>query len=1117
MATTVTAYPFDPTGMASSNLITGERQILVPPDWSDYYFILPLATPFFANGNFQLVLQPSGKVLQEGVDYVFCYRFYEATIQCAYPVYGGIYFMDKTLSGIVQLQYQTLGGEWTLDSTEIAAVLANQLLNPLVTTWEEVVNLPTQFPPVAHQWNIIDMTGATAIVSVLNQIVTALLQTGNAGLAAHLADFNNPHRVTATQVGLGNVQNYGMAANADAVAGTSTALYMSPATTVTAISTFALAPLNAHINNTDNPHFVTAVQVGLGNVQNYGWAATANAQAGIATTGYMNPANTAAAIATQALTPLNAHISNTDNPHDVTATQIGLGNVQNYPLATVAQAQAGTDNATYMTPYLVSQLLGGTSGLAGQLEAHIDNYSNPHEVTATQVGLGSVQNYGMAANADAVAGTATNLYMSPATTAAAITSQVGTAFEAHIVDYSNPHQVTSVEVGLGNVQNYPIATNAQAQLGTATNLYMTPANTTAAITTQVGNSLAAHLVNYDNPHQVTAAQVGAYTTAYIDTQINALSTGKLGVNAEAANSALLQGQDVQEIIASVTAGLPSTTKILYPPVNPYTNTSGVTINSGPTWTAIYAQPDYTPSATAPLAPITALVQGGEARGNEGVSPTYLVEIDPSFPANAKVECLAGDPMQVQFGYVLNATGGLTLYAYAPALRNTISMLMISDPLNNNVALTGTALDSAPANLVTMSQLIRDPTVKRHLPGPSEIAFPHGFDYTPVESIFAGGVGNAASNASPLGFLSVATTSAEVTSAQAIVTPWITEWRNMGRVVAYGNNAVRAASPVGAWGWNNTNSQIVSSATAMQAISTLLSSEPLPVMGAYQMEIELSSTDLGDESIGVCFGYVVADGVTYALQALRTPGATVVDAVNGILPGFNMASFGLFTVGINLFETNGQVLASNTSALTWGDGTAGSTAGHETSYVPNATTAGTNGWANKGVVRIRITYDGVSTFTCETTDFNDTTGAYVAGAALTLDLATTTFAAGYLQGQLLSQPFTNYGGPRWGLSNYNQASCAYGILTCPDYYARYVDYTPGTDGTDPSGLYYYSGNPAVGTSGWSTLLMDTNPVLPGRLLYSDVNNTIWVVRRDGTLNPLPIIAYTGTAGSQILTT
>ncbi|MNJ69670.1 hypothetical protein D3C77_660460 [compost metagenome] len=46
--------------------------------------------------------------------------------------------------------------------------------------------------------------------------------------------------------------------------------------------------------------------------------------------------------------------------------------------------------------------------------------------------------------------------------------------------------MTKAQVGLGSVPNYAAATNAQAITGTATNLIMTPATTTAKVDDSIG-------------------------------------------------------------------------------------------------------------------------------------------------------------------------------------------------------------------------------------------------------------------------------------------------------------------------------------------------------------------------------------------------------------------------------------------------------------------------------------------------------------------------------------------------------------------------------------------------------------------------------------------------------
>jgi hypothetical protein len=71
--------------------------------------------------------------------------------------------------------------------------------------------------------------------------------------------------------------------------------------------------------------------------------------------------------------------------------------------------------------------------------------------------------------------------------------------------------------------------------------------TAAAIEARVGETgVATHISDYNNPHRVTAAQVGAPTTAAMNTAL----LSKLDATAQAADSKLLEGQTVAQIIAA---------------------------------------------------------------------------------------------------------------------------------------------------------------------------------------------------------------------------------------------------------------------------------------------------------------------------------------------------------------------------------------------------------------------------------------------------------------------------------------------------------------------------------------------------------------------------------------
>lgn len=86
---------------------------------------------------------------------------------------------------------------------------------------------------------------------------------------------------------------------------------------------------------------------------------------------------------------------------------------------------------------------------------------NAHGVTATTIGLNLVQNYRVATLAEAYTGTATNLYMTTDLVRAVVQNQVNAGMDAHILGKNNDHQVTKSQIGLALLENYAPATPAE--------------------------------------------------------------------------------------------------------------------------------------------------------------------------------------------------------------------------------------------------------------------------------------------------------------------------------------------------------------------------------------------------------------------------------------------------------------------------------------------------------------------------------------------------------------------------------------------------------------------------------------------------------------------------------
>ncbi len=215
------SYPFDPTGLSDANKVTNEVHVITPANYRDYHFIVPTHAPFF-RPNLVVVRHPSGEALIEGQDYFLGHLWIEATLKLGKPVFGSIQFYNlkdsdgnSTRPTMVQLlQYQTLGGEWTLDQAEILEILANTLYNPRTAKWEDVTDVPDTFPVISHAHDVAsDSMGYDDLIAVMEDILETMQ--------------NGPGDITKETIGLGNVQNYPMATNQQALEGTNAFTYMS--------------------------------------------------------------------------------------------------------------------------------------------------------------------------------------------------------------------------------------------------------------------------------------------------------------------------------------------------------------------------------------------------------------------------------------------------------------------------------------------------------------------------------------------------------------------------------------------------------------------------------------------------------------------------------------------------------------------------------------------------------------------------------------------------------------------------------------------------------------------------------------------------------------------------
>src|SRR6185312_3856585 len=269
MSTPVIRYPFDPTGVNPNNLVVGELQSMPA---RKIRAVAPEYGPFYTQG---LVITDMATNLSLAPDQFYCAELETmASVETGLEIMRIIMITDQTVSANISLQYQVVGGEYSASAQAIIDQIYNLNLDDRPAAWPVIIGKPAAFAPSAHLHDAGDLIGFEYTVAALDRISKAILlgdeashdaiykyiDLGTTSIASqiqalqnalnnHLADFNNPHKVTAAQVGA-----YTTAQSDANLSAAQTTLQNNINTVNSALTT--------HENNTSNPHLVTATQVG---------------------------------------------------------------------------------------------------------------------------------------------------------------------------------------------------------------------------------------------------------------------------------------------------------------------------------------------------------------------------------------------------------------------------------------------------------------------------------------------------------------------------------------------------------------------------------------------------------------------------------------------------------------------------------------------------------------------------------------------------------------------------------------------------------------------------------------------------------------------------------------
>lgn len=418
-------YPLDLTGVNPTNLV--EDEIHRTGEQHRRAFVLNYG-PFFTES--LVVKDLSGRVLVPHDDYYVLHPYERAQGLTGKEVANVIYVHNREIADpSIMVTAQYIGGEMNWSAATLQDMLDQIIFEDREVLWGDIIGVPEVFNPAPHMHDIGDTYGWEYIGYQLEQLRIAVLQgdehshldilnkirlmaetvaANENRLNRHVDDTNNPHGVTKHDVELGNLENLPYATPAEMITppADGSDRHITLKMLLTIMYDFAVADFERHLLDTGNPHDVTKVQVGLGNLINMVQITDAQAIqiAAVSTNDplfdtleYVSGRGLNRALRVYHSDYLAPHLRDRNNPHGVGKDQLGLGNVQDFPTADMDVSLAGTSQEHYITPAGVKLLAtkvfndlggvgGGGSGDNPAFTHHMTDTENPHGVTASQIG-----------------------------------------------------------------------------------------------------------------------------------------------------------------------------------------------------------------------------------------------------------------------------------------------------------------------------------------------------------------------------------------------------------------------------------------------------------------------------------------------------------------------------------------------------------------------------------------------------------------------------------------------------------------------------------------------------------------------------------------------------------
>lgn len=285
MNPTLNKYPLDLRGESTDNFVANEYHGLAHRRGQPYRAFVLDHGYFFTDS--VVIRDQGGTELIPDFDFMITHHSSEASKLTGQSVSGMVVILNTRVTDDVYVDAQMVGGDYC-SLTDILLNAIETLQNDTRSVdYQNIRGRPTAFTPGGHLHGLWELYGFDPYRAKILEMVEANLSEHRdrlddmrayvdreiaakaarrarieADLVAHRNDLSNPHRVTKAQAQLSELLNYPLSTVAEGEVGTATNRYLNPPGGAGVIAAQFLSILNAHVNDTANPHRLTAALVG---------------------------------------------------------------------------------------------------------------------------------------------------------------------------------------------------------------------------------------------------------------------------------------------------------------------------------------------------------------------------------------------------------------------------------------------------------------------------------------------------------------------------------------------------------------------------------------------------------------------------------------------------------------------------------------------------------------------------------------------------------------------------------------------------------------------------------------------------------------------------------------